>query len=287
VADEAEALLLSREVMESVVDELYREDLSDESHAFTRLADDLVDARGEGELEEILLSLAEELRNTELLRGDFINNFSHEFKTPIVSIAGFARLLRRGNLPEEDKEQYLAAIEEESVRLAYMATNVLNLTRVVNQTILTDVTTFNLSEQLRSCLLLLEGKWSKKDIDLDIDLEEHTVSASEELLKQVWINLIDNAIKFTHRLGTVIMDVTEGGDTVTVAVSNTGVEIPPERMDKIFNKFYQADESHATEGNGIGLAIVKRVVGLHRGHITVTSERGMTTFRVALPKKNK
>jgi signal transduction histidine kinase len=231
--------------------------------------------------------LAEELEHTEMLRSDFINNFSHEFKTPIVSIAGFAKLLKRGTLTDEQRVAYLTSIEEESMRLSYMATNVLNLTKIENQTILTDVTTFNLSEQVRSAVLLLESKWSEKDIDLQLDFDEHTVEGNEELLKQVWINLIDNAIKFTHRLGTVIMDVTEGGDTVTVAVSNTGVEIPPERMDKIFNKFYQADESHATEGNGIGLAIVKRVVELHRGHITVTSERGMTTFRVALPKKNK
>ncbi len=231
--------------------------------------------------------LAEELEHTEMLRSDFINNFSHEFKTPIVSIAGFAKLLKRGNLTDEQRVTYLTSIEEESMRLAYMATNVLNLTKIENQTILTDVTTFNLSEQVRSAVLLLESKWSEKDIDLQLDFNEHTVEGNEELLKQVWINLIDNAIKFTHRLGTVIMDVTEGKDTVTVAVSNTGVEIPPERMDKIFNKFYQADESHATEGNGIGLAIVKRVVELHHGHITVTSERGMTTFRVTLPKKNK
>ena len=239
------------------------------------------------DIRESFNKLAEELEHTEMLRSDFINNFSHEFKTPIVSIAGFAKLLKRGNLTDEQRVTYLTSIEEESMRLAYMATNVLNLTKIENQTILTDVTTFNLSEQVRSAVLLLESKWSEKDIDLQLDFNEHTVEGNEELLKQVWINLIDNAIKFTHRLGTVILDVTEGKDTVTVAVSNTGVEIPPEGMDKIFNKFYQTDESHATEGNGIGLAIVKRVVELHHGHITVTSERGMTTFRVALPKKNK
>lgn len=236
-----------------------------------------------GEMSESFNKLAEELRNTELLRGDFINNFSHEFKTPIVSIAGFARLLRRGNLPEEEKEQYLAAIEEESVRLAYMATNVLNLTRVENQTILTDVTTFNLSEQLRSCLLLLEGKWSKKDIDLDIDLEEHTVSASEELLKQVWINLLDNAIKFTPEGGCIRITVTPSEGRLSVSILNTGSEIPPDKLDKVFKKFYQCDESHAGSGNGVGLAIVRRIVELHRGEVSVESGGGKTVFTVSLP----
>lgn len=231
--------------------------------------------------------LAEELEQTEMLRGDFINNFSHEFKTPIVSIAGFAKLLKRGNLTDEQRITYLNSIEEESMRLSYMATNVLNLTKIENQAILTDVTAFNLSEQVRSAVLLLESKWSEKEIELQLDFDEHTVEGNEELLKQVWINLIDNAIKFSHRLGTIILDVAEGKGTVTVTVSNTGPEIPPNKVDKIFSKFYQADESHATEGNGIGLAIVKRVVDLHRGSIAVRSEQGMTTFTVRLPTRVK
>ena len=231
--------------------------------------------------------LAEELEHTEMLRSDFINNFSHEFKTPIVSIAGFAKLLKRGNLTEEQRIPYLTSIEEESMRLSYMATNVLNLTKVENQTILTDVTSFNLSEQVRSAVLLLDTKWVEKEIDLQVDFEEHIVEGNEELLKQVWINLVDNAVKFSPCRGTVVLDVTEGKDTVTVSVSNTGPTIPPEKIEKIFNKFYQSDESHATEGNGIGLAIVRRVVELHRGRTTVTSADGMTTFAVDLPKKVK
>lgn len=228
--------------------------------------------------------LAEELENTEMLRGDFINNFSHEFKTPIVSIAGFAKLLKRGNLTEEQRVAYLTSIEEESLRLSYMATNVLNLTKIENQTILTDVTEFNLSEQVRSAVLLLESKWGEKNIDLQLDFDEYTVEGNEELLKQVWINLMDNAVKFSPRCGTVILDVSEGAGTVTVNIGNAGPEIPPEKMDKIFNKFYQTDESHATEGNGIGLAIVKRVIDLHGGTISVNCKDGMTTFAVTLPR---
>ena len=236
------------------------------------------------DIRESFNKLAEELEHTEVLRSDFINNFSHEFKTPIVSIAGFAKLLRRGNLTESQREAYLTSIEEESKRLSYMATNVLNLSKVENQTILTDVTAFNLSEQIRSAVLLLEGKWMEKSIELQLDFREYTVEGNEELLKQVWINLIDNAIKFSPRCGTVIVDVRDGGETLSVSVSNTGAEIPTEQMGKIFGKFYQADESHATEGNGIGLAVVKRVVELHMGSIEVCSEEGMNTFTVELPK---
>ena len=129
--------------------------------------------------------MAEELESTEMLRSDFINNFSHEFKTPIVSIAGFAKLLKRGNLTQEQQQEYLSIIEEESMRLSYMATNVLSLTKVENQTILTDVTEFNLSEQIRSCILMLERKWDSKNLDLQLEFGEHQVQANEELLKQV------------------------------------------------------------------------------------------------------
>jgi len=147
------------------------------------------------EVSDSFNKMAEELESTEMLRSDFINNFSHEFKTPIVSIAGFAKLLKRGNLSPEQQE-YLNIIEEESLRLSYMATNVLSLTKVENQTILSDVTEFNLSEQIRSCVLVLERKWSSKNLDLQLDFDEYKICANEELLKQVWINLLDNAIKF-------------------------------------------------------------------------------------------
>ena len=230
-------------------------------------------------------TMAEELENTELLRSDFINNFSHEFKTPIVSITGLANLLESGNLSEEQRVQYARAIREESMRLSSLASNVLNLTKVENQTILTDISRFNLSEQVRSAVLLLEEKWTSKNTDLQLDFDEFMIEANEELLKQVWINLIDNAIKFVPKCGTVSLEVIDTGENLCVKVSNTGSEIPSDKKEKIFNKFYQADESHATKGNGIGLAIVKRITELHRGNVSVTSGDGVTTFIVTLPKK--
>ena len=229
-------------------------------------------------------TMAEELENTEMLRSDFINDFSHEFKTPIVSIMGFANLIESGNLTEEQRKQYARAIREESMRLSSMANNVLSLSKVENQTILTEISRFNVSEQLRSALLLFEEKWSSKNIELELSFDEYFIEANEELLKQIWINLIDNALKFVPREGRIELDVCEQDDEICVKISNTGSEIPLDKQDKIFNKFYQTDESHATRGNGIGLAIVKRIVDLHSGEINVASGEGVTTFTVVLPK---
>ena len=239
------------------------------------------------EIEGSFNKMAEELESTDMLRSDFITNFSHEFKTPIVSISGFAKLLKRGDLTPEQREEYLDIIERESLRLAAMATNVLDMTKVENQTILTDVTRFNLSEQLRSCvLLLLEGKWKTKEIDFSIEFDEHMIMGNQELLKHVWINLLDNAIKFSPEGGIVDVMIREQTDALAVTVANHGSEIPKEQLSKIFNKFYQADESHASAGNGIGLAVVKRVVELHGGEISVCCEDGKNTFTTVLPKQN-
>ncbi|MBQ7226251.1 MAG: HAMP domain-containing histidine kinase [Clostridia bacterium] len=237
------------------------------------------------ELSTVFNKLSEELRNTEMLRSDFINNFSHEFKTPIVSISGFAKLLKKGNLTEEQRIQYLNAIEEESMRLSYMATNVLNLTKVENQTILTDVAAFNVSEQIRSCILLLQSKWDKKEIDFLLEFDEYSIEANEELLKQVWINIIDNAIKFSSQGGTISIEAMEKEDSVSVSVTNYGITLSEEAKTKIFKKFYQVDVSHSTEGNGIGLAIVHKILELHRGTVEVSSVNNSVTFTVTLPKQ--
>ena len=227
--------------------------------------------------------LAEELQNTEMLRSDFINNFSHEFKTPIVSIAGFAKLLRKGDLTEQQKNEYLRIIEEESLRLSSMATNVLNLTKIENQTILTDVSRINVSEQIRAAVLLLEEKWTKKNIYFNMEFDEFFIFANEELLKQVWINLIDNAVKFSFNCGEVGILIDSSEKSLSVKISNFGAEISQDNLGKIFNKFYQAEESHSVEGNGVGLAIVRKIIDLHHGKVFVESKNGVTVFTVALP----
>lgn len=235
------------------------------------------------DLSESFNKLATELENTEMLRSDFINNFSHEFKTPIVSIAGFAKLLKKGNLDTEQTKEYLDIIEAESMRLSSLATSVLNLTKVENQTILTDETQFNLSEQLRNCILMFENKWIDKNIELNLNFGECNVFGNEELLKQVWINLIDNAIKYTTNDGYIEIVIEEKRDITKVDVINTGKEISPKNYDRIFNKFFQEDESHSVAGNGVGLAVVKKIVDLHKGSIEVESKDGKTRFSVILP----
>ena len=238
-------------------------------------------------LAESFNTLAQELGNTEMLRSDFVNNFSHEFKTPIVSIYGFARLLLRGNVSEGETKEYLSIIEQESGRLATMATNVLNMTKIENQSILTDVTKFNLSEQLRRCVLLLEKKWTEKNIEMSCGFNEHMICANEEMLKQVWINLLDNAIKFAPENGIVAIQIYERPDSVSVAIKNNGPKISDKDKMRIFNKFFQADTSHAAQGTGIGLSIVKKITELHKGKVWAESSDQETVFWVCLPKDKK
>lgn len=238
------------------------------------------------ELEDSFNTMASELQNTEMLRSDFINNFSHEFKTPISSILGFTRLLKYGSPTPEQQEEYLGIIEEEALRLSSMATGILNLTKIENQEILSDITEFNVSEQLRNCILLLQPGWEKKELELRLDFNEYTIKADKKLLKQVWINLLDNAVKFTPKHGDIFITGDETDEDVIFRIGNTGSEIPPEAQEHIFNKFYQADESHSGQGNGIGLSVVKRIVQLHKGDISVDSRNMQTVFTVALPKKH-
>lgn len=230
-------------------------------------------------------NLAQELDNTEMLRSDFVNNFSHEFKTPIVSIRGFAKLVQKGNLSKDKQEEYLKIIVDEVSRLADLSTNALNLTKIENQTILTDITEFNLSEQLRNSILLLEQKWVDKDLVMVPDFDEHLIEANEELLKQIWINLMDNSIKFAPQGSAVTTTIKKHGDKLRVQITNVGIKIELEDQRRIFNKYWQADTSHASEGSGIGLSIANRVASLHKGVITVDSNDERTTFIVDLPNK--
>lgn len=232
-------------------------------------------------------TLAKELENTRILQTDFVNNFSHEFKTPIVSIRGFAKLLQKGNLSKEREQEYLAIIVDESSRLADLATNVLNLTRVENQNILTDVMAFNLSEQVRNSILVLERKWNHKNITMVAEFSEHTIEGNEELLKQIWINLLDNSIKFSPENREVICTMKEAQGILTVSMVNYGPQIAHDEVGRIFDKFWQGDRSHAMEGTGIGLSIAKRIAELHKGSISVKSTESETVFEVHLPIKQK
>ena len=235
-------------------------------------------------LSESFNRMAQELENTELLRSDFINNFSHEFKTPIVSLRGFAKILKSDTLTREERDEYLDIIISESNRLAQLATNVLNLSKVENTSILTDVSAFELSEEIRQAILLLETKWQKKELEWILELDELIYSGNKDLLNQMWINLIDNAIKFSPQGGKVKIKLHSDGPQVIFQIWDNGCGMDQEMIDHIFDRFYQGDLSHTAEGNGIGLTVVKRIAELHGGSVFVYSEPGIgTNFKVILP----
>ena len=225
-----------------------------------------------------------ELKSNELLRNDFVRNVSHEFKTPLATIQGFAKLINSGQCTDEERAEYAKIIESESQRLAVLCNNILRLSRIENQQIVARNIKFSLDEQLRDSILLLEQQWSDKNIDLDIDLEEMDIYSDEELLQQVWLNILGNAIKFTSQNGKIQVVLKSSGNNAIVSISDNGIGMTEEVQQHIFDKFYQGDRSHAIQGNGLGLSIVKEIVHLCKGTVTVYSQPGVgSTFTVTLP----
>lgn len=227
---------------------------------------------------------AAELGGTELLRKDFINNFSHEFKTPITSLGGFADLLLEDEeMPPEERREYLQIISSESHRLAELSNRVLALSRVEAQTILTDAAPFDLAEQLRRTVLMMEQKWAAKSLDIRLDAEACLYTGSEALLKEVWMNLLDNAIKFSTPGGRVEVQLHQTPQGAAVVVRDEGPGMDEATRAHIFDRFFQGDTSHKAEGNGLGLAMAQKIVTLHNGRVTVESAPGQgSTFRVEL-----
>jgi len=259
--------------------------------AINRLADGDFTTRlsvgGPPEIRELSNSfnrMAEELGSIELLRTDFINNFSHEFKTPIMSIKGFAEMLKYGDLTEEERNEYLDIVIKESNRLATLATNVLDLSKIEKQTILSDRQEFDLGEQLRRCILMLESKWVQKQLSLSVEIQDVKYIGNEDLLGQVWLNLLDNAVKFTPEGGDISILLEREAENAVFVIHDNGTGISEEAMSHIYEKFYQGDTSHATAGNGLGLTLAKKVIELHGGSIACRSTlcEG-TEFTVLLP----
>ena len=230
--------------------------------------------------------MAEELSGMETLRSDFIANVSHELKTPLAVMQNYGTLLQQPDLPDEKRMEYAKAITDSSRRLANLITNILKLNKLENQQIYPKVAVYDLGEQLCTCLLAFEDAWDAKDLEIQTDVEEAVwVDTDEDMLSLVWNNLFSNAIKFTESHGKVSLSLKTDGDYAIVQVSDTGRGIPPEVGKHIFEKFYQGDTSHATQGNGLGLALVKRVIDIVGGEISVGSEVGKgSTFTVKLQR---
>ncbi|MFZ7102052.1 MAG: ATP-binding protein [Peptococcaceae bacterium] len=228
--------------------------------------------------------MVQELDSIETFRNDFIVNVSHEFKTPLAAIEGYATLLQNKDLTEEEKADYAEMIIESARQLSTLSGNILIISKLENQEIVAQKSTFQLDEQIREALLLLETKWSEKDLELELNLRPLTYYGNEELLLQVWSNLFSNAIKFTPDKGMIMTTLTQSTEWVTIVISDNGIGMTAEVQKHIFEKFYQADKTRYSEGNGLGLTLVKRIIDLCGGKIQVQSEYGQgTTFVIRLP----
>lgn len=226
-----------------------------------------------------------ELGSIETMRTDFIANVSHEIKTPLAAIQNYTQLLQRPGLSQSERDAYLAAIQDSTRRLSELITNILKLNKLESQQIVPRCEPFDLCGQLSDCAMSFEPVWEEKQIVFEAELEDRaTIYGDASLMELVWNNLLSNAFKFTEPGGLVTLRQTSDGAHVTVSVSDTGCGIAPEAQRHIFDKFYQGDTSHATEGNGLGLALVLRVLQLMDAAIQVESAEGRgTTFTVQIP----
>lgn len=225
-----------------------------------------------------------DLSHMETLRSDFVANVSHEIKTPISAIEGYATLLQNPNLTREKHDHYVEIILENSRRLSDLTSNILMLSKLENQELIVDNREFRLDEQIRRAVLLLEGKWSAKDIEFDMDLPKQMYYGSEPLLAQVWSNLLDNAIKHAPPGSVIHVNLQTVEKGITVSIVDHGDGMTEEVQKHMFEKFYQGDNSHKAEGNGLGLALVKRIVELCSGTVAVRSAPGQgAAFSVTLP----
>ena len=220
-------------------------------------------------------SMVHELSSIETMKDDFIANVSHEIKTPLAVIRGYASALQRGNLSEEEQREYAATIASASESLSVLISNILRLNKLENQEIVPNAAPYDLTRQLSDCALAHEEQWERKHIDFDAQLEERVmILADESMLEIVFNNLIANAIKFTEPGGRIVLRQEKAGGDVIVTVSDTGCGMSEETVKHIFDKFYQGDSSHSKEGNGLGLALVKRVLDISGGSIAVRSAPG-------------
>ena len=239
------------------------------------------------ELAKNVNKMVAELDGMDYMRKDFMSNVSHEIKTPIAAITGFTEILLDGSIDESERQEYLEVINKESMRISRLCENMLHMSRLDSQVIVTNLQKIRLDEQLRKCIILLSEKWSDKEIDFSIDLEEVSILSDSDMLQQVWINLIDNAIKYSRENCKIDISVKRLNDkSVKVSISDNGIGIEEGKLHRIFDKFYQCEESHKKSGSGLGLSISKRIVELLNGTIECKSKKDSgTTFEVTLLQK--
>lgn len=265
------------------------------SHAMTKVAKGnfAVSVQYDGrilELQEMTANfnrMVHELGSIETLRNDFVVSVSHEFKTPLAAIEGYATILQDPNISAEEQQEYTQMIMDSTKQLSSLTSNILKLSKLDNQEIVTAYTHYRLDEQIRQSVLFFEQKWAQKKLNLNIDLDTLYFYGNEDLMIQVWINLIDNAIKFTPKNGELFLTLKEEAGEVKFTIMDTGIGVNEEIKNRIFDKFYQGDSSGSTSGNGLGLSLVKRILDLCKGTIHFDSQLGDgSTFTVTLPMKH-
>lgn len=239
------------------------------------------------EIREMALNfniMTRELQSTEIIHNDFTRNVSHEFKTPLSAIEGYANLLQSKHIDDEKRLLYASKIIASTKRLSVLTDNILALSRLENKQVGLEKQKFSLDEQLRQVVLLYENVWGNKELEIDIDLPEVNYYGNVDLLYQVWQNVFGNAIKFTDKNGSIRISIEQNENYISVSIADNGIGISEEDKGRIFEKFYQGDKSHSTTGNGLGLALSREIIELHGGQIRVLSEKGKgTTFIISLP----
>ncbi|MFW5433515.1 HAMP domain-containing sensor histidine kinase [Paenibacillus apiarius] len=239
-----------------------------------------------GKIVSTINQMAVELGEIEQMRQDFISNVSHEIQSPLTSIHGFANVLKRDDLTPEERQHYVAIIEMESNRLSKISENLLKLTSLESQHHPFEPTRYRLDKQLRNAVLACEPAWLEKDLEMELECEAVTVTADEDLMSQVWNNLITNSVKFTPNGGTIRIQAYARNGNAFVTISDTGIGMSEEHRKRMFERFYKADKSRSSEkgGSGLGLSIVKKIVDMHEGSIAVQSNLNAgTSIEVVLP----
>lgn len=237
-----------------------------------------------GDLTHDFNKMVKGLSSIECLQKDFINNVSHEFKTPISSIQGFAKLLEDESLTDEERKEYVSIIIEESDRLLNISTNILKLSKLQNQDRLVNKEEIDISEQIRKVISVLEPKWKEKDLKFNVSLQDTIYYGDTDLTFQVWMNLIDNAIKFSNKGSHIDVRVKKDKDYIKIEIKDYGIGMDESEKEKIFERFYQIDKSHSEKGSGLGLSIVKRIIELSNGEINFETTKGKgTNVIVKLP----
>lgn len=242
-----------------------------------------------GTLAESFENMAYDLQQLEQMRKEFVANVSHEVQSPLTSISGYATALKQMNIKDEDRERYLNIIIDEAKRMSKMSDSLLKLSLLESQSHQLQLTSFSLDEQIRRVIVALQPGWSAANIQFDLHLQDISINADFDLLNQVWTNIISNSIKFSEQESWITVQLEQEGNNAIVRISDTGIGISPEDQKRIFERFFKADRSHSRKyaGSGMGLAIVKKIVSLHQGEITVESTAGEgTTFIVVLPMNN-